>query len=129
MFQSNRVGIVAADAVEVIEDEQESIEAALRMGERGDLLVIFGDNITRCWKQIVNFGGGEGGGEPAARAGAIGGLTGKEAPPQPVEPVETSPADEQEIEPVRDERPLKSTRSGSLIVDERGVRLARQEND
>ncbi|HIA57130.1 MAG TPA: cyanophycin synthetase [Candidatus Lambdaproteobacteria bacterium] len=34
---------VSADAIELIPDEVES------------LLIVFGDNVTRCWKQIINF--------------------------------------------------------------------------
>ncbi|MCA9673673.1 MAG: cyanophycin synthetase, partial [Myxococcales bacterium] len=44
---------VAAERVQVIVDEQQSIEAALAMARPGDLVVIFGDNITRSWKQII----------------------------------------------------------------------------
>ena len=48
---------VAEDAIEVIPDEVEAVDRALRLAEPGDLLVIFGDDITRCWKQIVQFDG------------------------------------------------------------------------
>ena len=37
--------------------EEEAVDAALQAGGEGDLLVVFGDNITRCWKQIIYFGG------------------------------------------------------------------------
>lgn len=46
---------VSADAIEVIPSEEDAVEAALKSCEQGDLLVILGDNITRCWKQIVHF--------------------------------------------------------------------------
>ena len=35
-------------------EEQAAVAQALEMGERGDLILIFGDAITRCWKQIIN---------------------------------------------------------------------------
>ncbi|MDB3917810.1 cyanophycin synthetase [bacterium] len=46
---------VAEENIEVIADEVESIQQGLSMAEPGDLLMIFGDNVTRCWKQIINF--------------------------------------------------------------------------
>lgn len=46
---------VAASAISVIPDEQEAIDAALNMGQPGDLLLIFADALTRSWKQIIKF--------------------------------------------------------------------------
>jgi cyanophycin synthetase len=46
---------VAESAIELIPDEQAAIEAALRMGQPGDLLLIFADALTRSWKQIIKF--------------------------------------------------------------------------
>ena len=46
---------VPAGAIHVIPDEQQAIDAALRMAEAGDLLLIFGDALARCWKQITKF--------------------------------------------------------------------------
>ncbi|NVB42240.1 cyanophycin synthetase [Pseudenhygromyxa sp. WMMC2535] len=124
---------VASDRVTVIEDEQEAVEAALAMGGRDDLLVIFGDDITRCWKQIVRFGGGDER-DPnvpsgsSVRAGSIGNLA---APRRGGEAVSVVAAavEDAEIEPVRDSARRGVSRSKDLIVDERGVRLAREEND
>ena len=39
----------------IIPDEVTSVEVALKMGEPGDLVMIFGDNISRTWKQIIYF--------------------------------------------------------------------------
>lgn len=44
-----------AEQLQVIASEVDAIESALEMAEEGDLLLIFGDDITRCWKQILNF--------------------------------------------------------------------------
>lgn len=41
--------------ISVIPHEPEAIDAALKMGEAGDLLMIFGDQIARSWKQIIYF--------------------------------------------------------------------------
>jgi cyanophycin synthetase len=46
---------VPAAAISVIPDEQEAIEAALNMGQPGDLVLIFADQLTRSWKQITKF--------------------------------------------------------------------------
>ncbi|MFT5710234.1 MAG: cyanophycin synthetase [Halioglobus sp.] len=48
---------VAKDSISIVPDEQDAIAAALEEAAEGDLLVIFGDNITRCWKQIIYHGG------------------------------------------------------------------------
>jgi cyanophycin synthetase len=46
---------VSADKIEVIPSEKDAVEAGLASCAPGDLLIILGDNITRCWKQIVHF--------------------------------------------------------------------------
>jgi cyanophycin synthetase len=46
---------VPASAISVIPDEQDAIEAALNMGQPGDLLLIFADALIRSWKQITKF--------------------------------------------------------------------------
>jgi cyanophycin synthetase len=46
---------VSAEQIQTIPDEQAAIDAALREAEAGDLLLIFGDAITRSWKQVIQF--------------------------------------------------------------------------
>ena len=46
---------VAENVVEVIADETDAVAYALNMAREGDLIVIFGDDITRCWKQVINL--------------------------------------------------------------------------
>jgi len=46
---------VQADLVSVIADEQEAVAAALTDARAGDLVLVFGDNVNRCWEQIVTF--------------------------------------------------------------------------
>ena len=46
---------VPAEQISVIPDEQEATATALTEARPGDLVLIFGDNITRTWDQIVNF--------------------------------------------------------------------------
>ncbi len=48
-------GGVAETAISIIPDEQQAIDAALRMGQPGDLVLVFADALTRSWKQIIKF--------------------------------------------------------------------------
>jgi cyanophycin synthetase len=48
-------GGVAESAMTIIPDEQEAVDAALRMGQPGDLILVFADALTRSWKQIIKF--------------------------------------------------------------------------
>jgi cyanophycin synthetase len=56
---------MADDCIDVIPDEERALDHALKMGQRGDLLIVFGDKISRCWKQITKFHGEHGGGDRA----------------------------------------------------------------
>ncbi len=46
---------IDADRITLIPDEQEAVHQVLQMAEPGDLLLVLGDNIKRCWKQIIYF--------------------------------------------------------------------------
>jgi len=50
-----RASGVPEEAISIIPDEQEAIDAALRMGQPGDLLLVFADALVRSWKQITKF--------------------------------------------------------------------------
>jgi len=41
-----------------IYEEEAAVQRALETAQPGDLVVLFGDNLERCWRQIVNFGRG-----------------------------------------------------------------------
>ena len=56
---------VPESQISVIPDEQEAITATLKMAQAGDLVIIFGDNSARCWKQIIYFNAPNKGAEPA----------------------------------------------------------------
>ncbi len=101
---------VAPAAISIIPDEQEAIDAALRMGRPGDLLLVFADALTRSWKQITKFRP-EGAPEPAQRSQPI------TLPPPAV------PAAEQPLE-----EPAFTSLEG-LIRDERGIRFAPEAGD
>lgn len=46
---------VSEDCIDVVPDEVESIYRGLTLAQPGDLLMVFGDNVSRSWKQIVHF--------------------------------------------------------------------------
>jgi cyanophycin synthetase len=96
---------VPASAISFIPDEQAAIDAALRMGEPGDLLLIFADALVRSWKQVTKFRpeGAAPNAEPAKAAPA---------------PVVTMTPDE----------PAFSDFEG-VVRDERGVHLQREDAD
>jgi cyanophycin synthetase len=97
---------VSETAISVIPDEQEAIDAALRMGRAGDLLLIFSDALVRSWKQIIRFRP-EGAPAPvAARA------------PEPLVSAPVAAA----------ESPAPLSLDG-LIRDERGIRYAPEASD
>ena len=90
-------------AISVIPDEQQAIDAALRMGQPGDLVLVFADALTRSWKQIIRF-------KPD-------GDMPKAAPRAEVPALETT-LDEQ----------LVAAMEG-VVRDERGLRFEREESD
>jgi cyanophycin synthetase len=98
---------VAADQILVIPDEQAAVDAALREAQPSDLVLIFGDAITRSWKQVIQF-------RP-------------EAPPRPAERRRTP------REPVAvSAPPLASIAEDSrreFVRDVRGVWLPREADD
>lgn len=94
---------VDENSIRVIPDEQEAVATALETAEEGDLLVVFGDNITRCWKQIIYHGGDD----------------------KTVEETESLT----ELQPVSAEMGIMLEEGMHLISDDRGVRLAREEGD
>jgi cyanophycin synthetase len=112
--QALRSAGVPEKNISVIPDEQEAIDAALRMGESGDLLLIFADALVRSWKQITKF-------KPVA------------APPA------SSPAPALRAPAAEAKSMLKEETSAAvaysefnldgLIRDERGVRLAPESED
>jgi cyanophycin synthetase len=96
-------------AVSIIPDEQLAIDAALRMGQVGDLLLIFADALTRSWKQVIKF---RPEGAPPAKGLATPGRL-------------TDPA----AQPIGAPREDTVHDLEGLIRDERGVRFARESED
>jgi cyanophycin synthetase len=96
---------VSPENVKVIPDEVDAVAAALEMARDGDLVVIFGDNIERCWNQVAGYQMDE---DPDVDTVA-------EKPAQSF--VEEDP-DAFTLDP-----------GAELIRDERGVRIARVEEE
>jgi cyanophycin synthetase len=106
---------VPAEAISIIPDEQEAIEAALHMGESGDLLLIFADALVRSWKQITKF-------KPAGGAVKSAGAL----PGRPTRPLRIEKAIEPKSEAAAADMEFNLD---GLIRDERGVRLAPESDD
>jgi cyanophycin synthetase len=89
-----RAAGVDGDRIEILVDEVEATARGLSLCRPGDLLLVFGDDITRAWKQIIYFGGRK--------------------------PRELAPAPPAYSPPPMVEPPLEE----GLVRDERGVRPA-----
>jgi cyanophycin synthetase len=125
-----RASGVPETAISVIPDEQEAIDAALRMGETGDLLLVFSDALVRSWKQITKF-------KPASVATAVTAPEvvadaddGVSAPP----PAFATPMSEglrgaTESRPAPPAAEPASLGIEGLIRDERGIRIAPETED
>jgi cyanophycin synthetase len=94
---------VAEEAISIIPDEQQAVDAALRMGQPGDLVLVFADALTRSWKQITKFTPDGEMPRPAARA---------ELPP---------------LEATLDERAVAAMEG--VVREERGLVFEREESD
>ncbi|MCW5568437.1 MAG: cyanophycin synthetase, partial [Dokdonella sp.] len=100
---------VAAEAIAMIPDEQDAIDAALRMARPGDLLLVFADALVRSWKQIIKF---RPEGAPESKPA-----------PAPASAVAVSEA----AEPAFDEASFAAL--GGVVRDERGIHLSREAED
>jgi cyanophycin synthetase len=89
---------VAEDQISVIPNEEDAVAASLEMAQTGDLVIIFGDNSPRCWKQIIYFNA-----------------------PDKDAPLATKPTSVVVPKPFED----LSDSDFSMVRDGRGVRLAR----
>ncbi len=96
---------VPEEAISAIPDEQQAIDAALRMGRAGDLVMIFADVLARSWKQITKF-----------------------RPDGAAPPPATAPAAVTTGSMVTDTSAPALIDMEGLIRDERGLRFAPQED-
>jgi cyanophycin synthetase len=98
---------VPKDAISIIPDEQDAIDAALRMGRAGDLLLIFADALVRSWKQVIKF-------RP-------------EGAPVPVPVTAKAVMPMSEAAAAVEETAFASMEG--LVRDERGIHLSREQED
>jgi cyanophycin synthetase len=96
---------VDAERISIIPEEPLAVDAALREGRPGDLVLIFADAITRSWKQVIQF-------RPDAAA----------------LPSERTRISEPEMA-MAGLVPLMEDKRREFVRDTRGVRIARAEMD
>ena len=94
---------VDGSKIDIVADEEKSVVHALDMAQKGDLLVLFVDNVRRCWNQVIHYE------DQSAVVGT----------PEQVKPAHSF------VEVNPDAFSLDS--GVRLVRDERGVRLAREE--
>ena len=112
-------------AIALIPDEQEAIEAALRMGQAGDLLLVFSDALVRSWKQITKFRPADT--VPVIAPQAAGGpLDGPGPSPPPFAATAAAASAPRAGDGPGKVEPLDLA---GLIRDERGVRYAPESDD
>ncbi|MBT2745082.1 MULTISPECIES: cyanophycin synthetase [unclassified Lysobacter] len=94
---------VTEATISIIPDEQQAVEAALRLGQTGDLVLVFADALARSWKQIIHF-------QPEGVVAAVAQRA--ELPP---------------LEPALDEAAFAAMEG--VVRDERGLVFEREESD
>jgi cyanophycin synthetase len=104
---------VPDEAISIIPDEQEAIDAALRMARPGDLLLVFADALVRSWKQVIKFR--PQGAEGAAPASAPAATPAYANPPE----LATAATGED----------FSFSGMEGLVRDERGIHLSREQED
>ena len=99
------------EELQVIVDEQQSITATLELAKPGDIVLLFADKIARSWKQVIYF----------KNDGSQSNVAEREAEPAPMAQTEG---------PISIDRESTALIEGlTLIQDERGVRLAREQDN
>jgi cyanophycin synthetase len=140
-----RAAGVREEAISIIPDEQEAIDAALRMGREGDLLLVFADALVRSWKQVTKFRM-EGASYSSPAGDQAAGPDASRAAPEPPASLRVSASDGQDgraaLSPstgpaageagrgLADGGPVSAALNlDGLIRDERGVRFAPETED
>jgi cyanophycin synthetase len=131
---------IGTDRVEVIVDEQDAIEAALRKAQPGDLVLVFADALARGWKQITQFKPDSTSPNlvspktpaPQTIAPDVIELADDVVPPPAPAPVPLSNTRDFPVFPVKPPAPASAGGAGdgaTIVRDDRGVFLAREAND
>ncbi|MEO8386062.1 MAG: Mur ligase family protein, partial [Betaproteobacteria bacterium] len=108
---------VAETAISIIPDEQAAIDAALKMGKQGDLLMIFADALARSWKQVTKF-------RPDGTAPSSDTDMPTQKAAKPGAGV-TSPEEQEVLNRAGD----TSLEAAGFIRDERGLRFVKESED
>jgi cyanophycin synthetase len=135
--QALRAAGVPDSAISIIPDEQAAIDAALRMGEPGDLVLIFADALVRSWKQITKF---KPSGAAAAQAAVLpaspAGASTAPPPPATAKPNGSGAANAAAAagaggrrDPAQAAEVPPDFNLEGLIRDERGIRMAPESDD
>ena len=111
---------VADSAITIIPDEQEAIDAALKLGEPGDLLLVFADALTRSWKQVTKF---RAAGSPAAAKAAT---TATAAAPKAANAKPAEAAEDSFAQAAAD---YGAPLAAGFVRDERGLRFVGDAGD
>ncbi|MBL9105780.1 MAG: cyanophycin synthetase [Myxococcales bacterium] len=120
-----RAAGVPDERVTVLLDEQRSIDAGLALCNPGDLLLLFGDNISRCWKQIVRFR--EATQPRPTHTSTVGSLAVHNIPAPAAHAPSAPHAAAAAPDPVR-HHVSPAAHTGGFVEDTRGVRIARSED-
>src|SRR5690606_27493851 len=114
---------VPDDRIDVVPDEQEAVDHALRACAEGGLLRSLGDDIARGWEQLARFGSEarrEAGPSPTERG---------DGAPIPAEPVVAPAAGPVLAEPASTSSPAYALEGGRRVTrDRRGVRVVHDED-
>jgi len=94
---------VGAGAIEIVPDEVAAVAGALDMAQEGDLVVLFADDVSRSWNQVIQYEG----------EGAVASAS------EDTKPVNSFVEEDPEA--------FSLDPGARLVRDERGVRLAREE--
>ncbi len=116
---------IAPSRVSIVVDEQEAIDAALRLARPGDLVLLFADALARSWKQVVHFRALGDDGAPIAR------FTGEwSLPDAPVAGVAADAPGPWEPG-AGGARDVSAALGDDVVIvhDERGVHIARESDD
>ena len=112
---------VPESAISIIPDEQEAIDAALKMGEQGDLLLIFADSLARSWKQVTKFRSAGTNAVPSPVGEKVTPVTGKRGAGNR----EVTQEEQDELNRVGD----AAVEAAGFIRDERGLRFVKESED
>ncbi len=112
---------VPESAISIIPDEQEAIDAALQMGEQGDLLLIFADALARSWKQVTKFRSASTNAVPSPVGEKFTPVTGKRGAGNR----EVTQDEQDELNRVGD----TAVEAAGFIRDERGLRFVKESED